>query len=69
MIMLTPNFLVSFTSLIMLNFEKNLEMNLLLQGEKGQDGLSRLQQLMSLQTFVVHDMLTSSVATAHYLLV
>ena len=69
MIMLTPNFLVSFTSLIMLNFEKNLEMNLLLQGEKGQDGLSRLQQLMSLQTFVVHDMLTSSLATAHYLLV
>ena len=67
--MLTPNFLASFTSLIMLNFEKNLEMNLLLQGEKGQDGLSRLQQLMSLQTFVVHDMLTSSLATAHYLLV
>ena len=24
------------------NFEKNLEMNLLLQGEKGQDGLSKI---------------------------
>ena len=53
----------------MLNFEKILEMNLVLQGEKGQDGLSRLQQLMSFQTFVVHEMLTSSVATAHFLVV
>ena len=49
----------------MLNF---LEMNTI-AGQERAGWLLRLRQLMSLQTFVVHDMLTSLVATARYLLV